>query len=489
MCAAEERRWAILERIGTLVNTDTSEATTPNPRNLQPRLIPGDVDSLVISQANALATSIQDMSLLERRILMLALAVLSRSDVGLPFVRIYSSDVRRAFGLSHNSLNADLDDASKKLISRYVEFLRGRHGSNSRVSWVQEIHFTSGKDSEVGTAYLDVQLHERMSQYVLQLTGNFFRVPFAVLAKFRSIYSMRMCEMLTAESHGGRKREVYFDLPELKKILDCNTKSYRNFSNFRQRVLEPAQADNEDVGFITFEYETVKRGRKVIGLKFFVSFDNGSGDADELDVAFDDEDIRRMTLENDMRESGFSYSAKPYIDRLGLEEVERIYHECKRIRTDLRGTGKEIQNFGGFFHAQLKQNMAQPRMIPQTVDTDGFEHLDSQQIFDIADAINVEVYRGRLEHAMETYMAMPAEEREEVRRKALVLDMWVEQRIEREGEEGDAFRGAVKRVLEGRGLSYGSGVADVEQVAVAMGIDRYPPSTREKILQTARQND
>lgn len=472
--------------MGTEVN-QTSKSTT---RNLQPRLIPGDVDSLVISQANALATSIQDMSLLERRILMLALAVLSRSDVGLPFVRIYSSDVRRAFGLSHNSLNADLDDASKKLISRYVEFLRGRHGSNSRVSWVQEIHFTSGTDSEVGTAYLDVQLHERMSQYVLQLTGNFFRVPFAVLAKFRSIYSMRMCEMLTAESHGGRKREVYFDLPELKKILDCNTKSYRNFSNFRQRVLEPAQSDNEDVGFLNFDYETVKRGRKVIGLKFAVSFDNQRvDDDDELDVSFDDEDIRRMTLENDMRESGFSYSAKPYIERLGLEEVERMYHECKRIRTDLRGTDKEIQNFGGFFHSRLKQAMEQPPMWTQTVGEDGFEHLDSQQIFDIADAINVEVYRGRLEHAMGVYLDLPAEEREEVRRKALVLDMWVEQRIAREGEEGDAFRGAVKRVLESDGLEYGDEVPDVEKVAAAMGIDRYPPAARTKILQTSRQND
>jgi plasmid replication initiation protein len=471
------------------VNTETKEVTPSIPRNVQPRLIPGDVDSLVISQANALATSIQDMSLLERRILMLALAVLSRSDVGLPFVRIYSSDVRRAFGLSHNSLNADLDDASKKLISRYVEFLRGRHGSNSRVSWVQEIHFTSGKDSEVGTAYLDVQLHERMSQYVLQLTGNFFRVPFAVLAKFRSIYSMRLCEMLTAESHGGRKREVYFDLPELKKILDCNTKSYRNFSNFRQRVLEPAQSDNEDVGFMEFEYETVKRGRKVIGLKFHVSFDNERDDPDDLDVSFDDEDIRRMTLENDMRESGFSYSAKPYIERLGLEEVERIYRECKRVRTDLQGTGKEIQNFGGFFHTQLKQAMDQPRVIGQTIDSDGFEHLESQQIFDIADAINVEVYRGRLEHAMTTYMSLPAAEREEVRRKALVLDMWVEQRIAKEGEEGDAFRGAVKRVLESRGFQYSADVPGVRDVAERMGIDRYPPATREKILQAARHND
>ena len=469
------------------MKADVNEANAE--RNLQPRLIPGDVDSLVISQANALATSIQDMSLLERRILMLALAVLSRSDVGLPFVRIYSSDVRRAFGLTHNSLNADLDDASKKLISRYVEFLRGRHGSNSRVSWVQEIHFTNGKDSEVGTAYLDVQLHDRMSQYVLQLTGNFFRVPFAVLAKFRSIYSMRLCEMLTAESHGGRKREVYFDLPELKKILDCNTKSYRNFSNFRQRVLEPAQSDNDDVGFLSFDYETVKRGRKVIGLKFSVSFDNGSEDAEELDVSFDDEDIRRMTLENDMRESGFSYSPKPYIEQLGLEEVERIYHECKRIRSDLRGTDKEIQNFGGFFHSRLKQAMEQPRMLAQTIGSDGFEHLDSQQIFDLADAINVEVYRGRLERAMDVYLNLPAEEREDVRRQALVLDMWVEQRIAREGEQGDAFRGAVKRVLEGRGLEYGEDVPDVEAVAASMGIDRYPPDTRAKIVQAARQND
>ena len=452
---------------------------------IQPRLIPGDMDTLVVTQANSLATSIQDMTLLERRILLLALAVVSRSDTELPYVRIYSSDVRRAFDLNHNSLNAELDAASGRLMTRYAEFLRSRHGSNSKISWVNEVHFTTGQDSEAGMAYIDVQLHPRMAQYVLQLTGNFFRVPFSVLARFRSLYGMRLCEILTAESHAGRRADIYFDLHDLKGILDCDKPSYKNFSNFRQRVLDPAQAENAEVGYLAFEYETVKRGRRVVGLQLRVGFHPENAEEDQLTLEPTDDDVRRVTLENTMRESGFTDSPRPYVDKLGVDLVEKIYKECRRSQTEAHGTKGEIKNFGGFLHARLKVEMQGADAAPQGQEVAGHIHLTGTEIQAAAESFVQELAQERSNYAWEAWEKLPEVERQALKREVYHLDAWTVENIKRQGEDGPTFRGGVRRVLEESTLTYPKRLQSIRAYLTGDALDVYPPQTRQKILDLA----
>lgn len=445
------------------------------------------MDSLVVTQANALATSIQNMSLLERRLLLLTLAVLRRADTELPYVRIYSSDVRRAFDLNHNSLNTELNDASGKLMTRYAEFLRTRHGSNSKVSWVNEIHFTTGKDSEVGMAYVDVQLHPRMAQYVLQLTGNFFRVPLQVLAQFRSLYSMRLCEILAAESQGGRRAEVYFDIEDLKRVLDCDRPSYANFSNFRQRVLEPARRENADVAHVVFSYEMVKRGRAVVGLQFTVSYSPERSEEDRLDIEPTDDDVRRLALENAFREAGFTDNPKSYFDRLGVDTVDKVYREARKIQAGSRGTKTEIKNFGGFLHARLKIAVDQPvtknhgdRALEAT-------HLTGSEIQAEAEALVQALAGERTSAAWEYWDTLSAVERSKLKEGIAALDPWTRENVEREGELGVSFRGAVRRLLEDSGFTYPEHLQGIRNYAVKGFASRHSAELRDRILRVAEE--
>lgn len=453
---------------------------------LQPRLIPGDVESLVVTQSNALATSIQAMTLLERRIITLALAVLQRSDTELPYVRIYSSDVRRTYGLVHNSVNQELNDASARLMSRYAEFIRSRHGSNSRIAWVNEVHYTSGQDSEVGMAYVDVQLHPKLSQYVLQLRGSFFKVPFWVLAKLNSIYSIRLCEILMAESQSGKLSQIHFDLSDLLKILDCDSKSYRaNFSNFRRRVLESAQAELDEVGFLTFVFETTRRGRKVVGIKFLVEIDQRAT-RDDIGTNFDDEDVRRVTLENTMREGGFTENPRIYLDKLGVDLVERIYRQCRQAQVETRGTKHEIRNFGGFLHAKLKSAMENPPALKPTVDTDGYIHLKSTEIQKLADDLVQEFSQERTAYAMQTFESLPTDQRELIKERVYGLDAWTLANIQKEGEQGVSFRGAIRRVLEAEGLIFPSHLESVHSLTSELHFEKYRPEDRKQIFSIAQ---
>lgn len=439
----------------------------------------------MVTQANTLATSIQNMSLLERRILLLTLAVLRRADTELPYVRIYSSDVRRAFDLNHNSLNTELNEASGKLMTRYAEFLRTRHGSNSKISWVNEVHFTTGKDSEVGMAYIDVQLHPRMAQYVLQLTGNFFRVPFTVLAQFRSIYSMRLCEILTAESQAGRRAEVYFDLEDLKRVLDCDKPSYKNFSNFRQRVLEPAQAENSQVGYLGFAYEIIKRGKAVVGLQFNVTYRPKGVEEERFAMEPTEDDVRRLALENAIREAGFTDNPKTYIDKLGLDTVDKVYREARRAQAANRGTKSEIKNFGGFLHTRLKAALERPTLPLQPELERAFRHLTGPQIQAVAEDLVQELARERTAEAWHYWEMCSEPQRAEVRRKIALLDPWTQENVRREGENGPSFKGAVRRVLEDSSFDYPERLRSIRSYVSDENLVGYQSDIKEKIIQIA----
>lgn len=455
-------------------------------RAIQPRLIPGDVESLVVTQANALATSIQDMSLLERRVLILALAVLSRSDTELPFVRIYNSDIRRAFNIHYGTLGGALDEVTNKIMTRYAVFMRGRHGSNSKISWVNEVHYTSGNDSEDGMSYIDIQLHPKMSSYVLQLTGKFFSVPLTVLAKFRSVYSMRLCEILTAESQAGKISSIYFDLPELKTILSCDTKSYKNFSNFRQRILEPAFAENKDVGFLSFDYDLVRRGRKVIGIKFHVVV-NSSSTSDTLDhLELGEQHVRRLALENSMREAGFTESPRIFIERLGVDTVEHIYRECRAIREKNKSTKMEIRNFGGFLHKRLKDELENPSTRRHDIPTleEGVTKLSSDEVHQIADALLQDFTRERTEYAMQTFEKLDPDAQDLIRqRMPHELDPWTLENLKRNNWGGGLYRSAVRRMLENNDLVYPEHLQSAEAYATTEKLQHYPADARQKILE------
>ncbi len=50
-----------------------------------------------------------------------------------------------------------------------------------------------------------------------------------------------------------------FSTEDLKLKLDCQ--HYTNFAQFRRRVLEPAKKENEEIGYLTFDWDEHKKGR------------------------------------------------------------------------------------------------------------------------------------------------------------------------------------------------------------------------------------
>lgn len=451
----------------------------------QPRLIPGDVGGLAVTQSNALGTSIQEMSLLERRVILLVLAVLQRADVELPYVRIYAGDIRRVFGLSRNSISEELDAVSGQLVGRSAKFIFDKHGSNIKIPWVFRVYFIAGPASENGQAYLDVKLHPDIEEHTLQLKKNFFQVPLWVLARCTSEYSIQMCNLLMADSHSGKK-PFTIELPVLHKILNCHEKSYtRNFSDFRRRILLPTQEELGEIGYITFDFETIKRGHKVIALKFTVKVNDSS--ATDEDAAEAEADVRRLALDNAIRNLGYSGSLTKYVNALGVDLVEKLYEEARREITTSKGTKNEIRNAGAYLRSKLENALENPPVPMITVEQDGQRRLSTSEMRSIATELVEDFTADRTDHANEVFQALDAEARERVREAAWNQNEFALARLKAAGEDSTAFRLVIKNVLEEEGLEYPDRLASLASYIDHDDLSDYRPEDAARILEWAEE--
>lgn len=163
--------------------------------------------------------------------------------------------------------------------------------------------------------------------------------------------------------------------------------------------------------------------------------------------------------------------------------------ECRQTQARNRGTKNEIRNFGGFLHSQLKQALENPPAAKGTIAEDGFEHLTSQQLHDVAEGLVQALAAARLEYAMKRWAELSEPERSALRaRMARELDEWTLATLRKAGnDEGVAFRSAVRRMLEAEGLTYPAQLASVRAFVSNGELAKYRPDLRQKILQRAEE--
>lgn len=124
------------------------------------------------------------------------------------------------------------------------------------------------------TGKFTVMFHPDMVPFLLELSQRmedeqkyYTAYDFRYILPMKSTYSIRLYELL--KSYQKNNREWWFKLDKLKHILDCE--SYKNFKDFRIRVLEPAVKEINLYSDLHIGYETEKDGKKIDILTFYMT--------------------------------------------------------------------------------------------------------------------------------------------------------------------------------------------------------------------------
>lgn len=381
-------------------------------------------EQLVLTQGHVLLKSRQPMTITQKRLVSLGIAVQRRSDLELRKPRIYTNDFARLFGLSGNSVHNTISEATRGLLDLKV-FVELGETSFRGYNWVTEAAYIGHRKSEVNLAYSEFAFNPALQKFLLNLEGHFQSYALLETSSITRVASWRLYEILLADSFGFRrvKTTIHYDIEQLQYLLDVPGMLWRDF---RRALFERAQEDHARETGLKWTYERVTAGRKVTGVDITIleapkHKGRGVSEAVSEDVSADD--LNLITLKNELLEIGFTFDPAKYIADLGVDGVRAVVRQCakeKRER-DVQAGAVPIRNLAGFVHERLKKSIVGSYQVPLPKNksepvSDGMP-LSEKELGKLATDLSVALRDARRDHALDLFAALSVDSHEQIRNR------------------------------------------------------------------------
>jgi len=311
---------------------------------------------LKAEQANKLVYSSYEMTLNEKRLLMLVICKLSMNIDVFPQMYVKVSDLKQYLEIEGTSLHTDLKATCLRLLKRIVE-IENDNGDWIAHQWVSRCKITKG------TGVLEIELHKDLKPYLLQLRKHYQSISFEHIARIHKSHAVRLFEILWHKRNekGFACNQIKIGVEELRKMLAIG-KRYPRFSELNRRVIEPAQKELKKSTPIGFTFKVDKMARTPVSITFTV-FDNNDYKADKLplltvqmmlDLSVEEDPKRRKKIINGCLVKSLNHnnwkSELKLLEKKG-RTIEQIEESAKWAVDEIdrkSKTSKVVESVAGF---------------------------------------------------------------------------------------------------------------------------------------------
>ncbi len=218
-----------------------------------------------VTKANDLNLRAYQLSRMEQLLVLSAISLIHPEDEDFKTYSISVKDFLNLLEIEDKSKYVELPRLTKGLMSKVIE-IRKPH-SLLQVTW-----FASAEHKQ-GEGVIEIQFSPKLKPYLLNLKDNFVTYGLNHVSKLSSKYSIRIYELLKGNEFKNQK-SVDFDLQDFREMVGIPDENYTKYSNLKQKVLLAAQTEIKESTDIAFDFEELKVGRKVVGIKFFIKVNN-----------------------------------------------------------------------------------------------------------------------------------------------------------------------------------------------------------------------
>ncbi len=219
----------------------------------------------IVVKSNRLIEAIQTLSLVEARLLQLAIVDARETGFGLSPEKPLELSARRyanAFNVTDDAAYLALIEAEDSLFKRQFT-LTNSDGSTTKSRWIQDANYRKGEGR------IFVTLTRVVIQEVIRIDGveqYFTQYRLEQTSKLSSVYAIRLYELLMKWQSVGKT--PVFKLETFRAQLGLGVNEYCRMGNFKARVLDLAVEQINKYSDIKVKYEQEKTGRKIEGFKF-----------------------------------------------------------------------------------------------------------------------------------------------------------------------------------------------------------------------------
>ena len=222
-----------------------------------------------VSMSNALARGSHALTLAEKRIVSMALAMtdsipsqdlIAAQKVGWT-VRLVASEYAETYEVDPDTAYNQLQDSAKALMKRtWKTTHEGPRGPVIREGlWVQMAQYSKGE------GHVLVKFTAEVAPHLLALRKQFTTYKLKQASALRSVYAWRLLECLQSWKSKGLWSPT---IEEFHRAMDAPESCRADFGRLRARIIETAVEELRSKDNLLITWEPVKAGRKVVGLKF-----------------------------------------------------------------------------------------------------------------------------------------------------------------------------------------------------------------------------
>ena len=215
----------------------------------------------VIRKDNRIITACYKLTLNEQRLVLTAIAKVPFDEKIPDEVEITAQEFLALFpDIGESNVYKYMDEAVDALANKWI--IIENPIKTKKFRWI-DLKTTYHK----GSARIGFAFSRHIIPYLEQLKEQFTRYRLGDIANLKSIYSIRLYEMLMQFQN---TTIVVVDLDKFKERLGISEK-YLVFKDLRRWVIEPAISELNQKSHLTISFKSIREGRAIKKLQFFFS--------------------------------------------------------------------------------------------------------------------------------------------------------------------------------------------------------------------------
>lgn len=224
-----------------------------------------------VKQSNRLIEAKYKLTKYEQRMILAICSQLDKNAKNFDTVRVGVADMAKFCNFEKNRGYTLVKNTIMRLLTRTLQIKddKGWYATH----WLQSARYIESE------SIIEYRVDDHLKPELLQLKQAYLSTPALPLMEFRSDYSTRFYLMLKKML---KIKDFVYELDFIRERFQLS-KSYKQISNIKNYVIEPALAEINEKSDIQVEHEYLKEGRSYTKIHFVVTLKKAASEEEMLE--------------------------------------------------------------------------------------------------------------------------------------------------------------------------------------------------------------
>lgn len=279
-----------------------------------------NTSSNYVIKSNSLVEARYRLSLQEMHVIYWLLTQIKPEDEEFKIHKLEIVEFAKIIGIKSENQYKELRKVTKRLIQRAMEIYQPDTQEYIQFSWLSSARY------QIKQGCVLLEFSSLLKPYLLQLKGYFTKIDIVDTLKLKSIYAVRIFELLLQYISIG-KREI--NIEDLRSYCGIEKEQYKLYADLKRYVIEKAKLEINTKTEYEINYTEIKKLRKVFTIEWSIQKKDIQTEQQLKKLAIVQREFRsEAVLVESLLEYGFS---KPISKRLIKNHGEEVIKNAIRV--------------------------------------------------------------------------------------------------------------------------------------------------------------